>query len=374
MRTRGGVRAVLIGFLWLLVGLAPTGASAAGGPVTGIAKDALDRPLPSAQVRLEVGDGRVVGQTTTDEQGRFSFPDVAPGTYVVVVAKDGFEAATAVVTVTEDAGASAALTLASRGPLDVAVAAKRLEEARISIQPRIGASTYEFNRQAIESLPQGDNAPLSQILLQAPGVTQDSAQSGVLHVRNEHANVQYRINGIALPDGVSLFGQSGGLSPRFANSVELITGALPAEFGLRTAGIVDVQTKSGAFGPGGYIGMYGGSHSWIQPSAEYRARSGASTTISPATTSKTTSASRKRRQTTRSTTRPSRGTASATLNTCSTRRARSARSWARSSGTSRSRTVATRRRASRLTASTASTPPRPTRPNSSKTTMPCCPT
>src|SRR5213593_513628 len=185
MRARGGVRAVLIGFLWLLIGLAPPGARAAGSSVTGIAKDALDRPLPSVQVRLEAGDdGRVIGQTATDEQGRFSFPDVAAGTYVVVAAKDGFETATAVVTVAENAGASAALTLASRGPLDVAVAAKRLEEARISIQPRIGASTYEFNRQAIESLPQGDNAPLSQILLQAPGVTQDSAQSGVLHVRN----------------------------------------------------------------------------------------------------------------------------------------------------------------------------------------------
>src|SRR3989442_12293711 len=109
MRARGGVRALLIGFLWLLVGLAPTGASAAGGPVTGIAKDALDRPLPSAQGRLGVGDGRVVGQTPTDEQGRFSFPDGAPGTYVVVVAKDGFEAATPGVAVPGDSGAKPAL-------------------------------------------------------------------------------------------------------------------------------------------------------------------------------------------------------------------------------------------------------------------------
>src|SRR3989442_4037389 len=244
MRRRGGVRAVLIGFLLLVVGVAPLRAGAAGGSVPGIAKDALGRPLPAAQVRLEAGDGGVVGQTPTDEQGRFSFTDVAPGTDVVVAAKDGFETATAVVTVAENAAASAALTLASRAPLDVAVAAKRLEEARISIQPRIGASTYEFNRQAIESLPQGDNAPLSQILLQAPGVTQDSAQSGVLHVRNEHANVQYRINGIALPDGVSLFGQSGGLIPRLAHSVELITCALPPEVRLRTARIPDVPTNS----------------------------------------------------------------------------------------------------------------------------------
>jgi outer membrane receptor protein involved in Fe transport len=240
------------------------------GRVTGTVKDALGRPLSGAQVRLEASDGKVVGQATADEQGAFSFSNVGPGSYVVVGEKEGFETATSVVSIPDTGSASADLALTSKQALDLAVAAKRLEEARISIQPRIGASTYEFNRQAIETLPQGDNASLSQVLLQAPGVTQDSTSGGFLHVRNEHANVQYRINGIALPDGVSLFGQGGGLSPRLASSVELITGALPAEFGLRTAGIVDVQTKSGSFDPGGYVGMYGGSHSWIEPSAEYR--------------------------------------------------------------------------------------------------------
>ena len=240
------------------------------GQVTGTAKDALGRPLSRAQVRLESSDGRVVGQTTADDQGMFSFSNVAPGSYVVVGEKEGFDTATSVVTVSETGATGVDLHLASKQALDLAVAAKRLEEARLSIQPRIGASTYEFNRQAIESLPQGDNAPLTQVILQAPGVTQDSTGGGFLHVRNEHANVQYRLNGVALPDGVSFFGQGGGLSPRLASSIELITGALPAEFGLRTAGIVDVNTKSGGFDPGGSVGLYGGSHSWIQPSAEYR--------------------------------------------------------------------------------------------------------
>jgi outer membrane receptor protein involved in Fe transport len=240
------------------------------GQVTGAAKDALGRPLSRAQVRLESSDGRVVGQTTADDQGMFSFSNVAPGSYVVVGEKEGFDTATSVVTVSETGATGVDLHLASKQALDLAVAAKRLEEARLSIQPRIGASTYEFNRQAIESLPQGDNAPLTQVILQAPGVTQDSTGGGFLHVRNEHANVQYRLNGVALPDGVSFFGQGGGLSPRLASSIELITGALPAEFGLRTAGIVDVNTKSGGFDPGGSVGLYGGSHSWIQPSAEYR--------------------------------------------------------------------------------------------------------
>ncbi len=268
---RGPGRALIVVAL-LLCALAASAlpAAAQASRVAGIVKDALGRPLGGAQVRLESSDGKVVGRTTADDQGGFSFSNVAPGSYVVVGEKEGFETATSVVTVSETGATGVDLALASKRALDLAVEAKRLEEARLSIQPRIGASTYEFNRQAIESLPQGDNAPLSQVILQAPGVTQDSTGGGFLHVRNEHGNVQYRINGIALPDGVSFFGQGGGLSPRLANSIELITGALPAEFGLRTAGIVDVNTKSGTFEPGGYVGLYGGSHSWIQPSAEYR--------------------------------------------------------------------------------------------------------
>jgi hypothetical protein len=55
-----------------------------------------------------------------------------------------------------------------------------------------------------------------------------------------------------------------------ANSVTLLGGALPAEYGLRTTGISDIQTKSGAFEPGGHVGIHDGSHAWLQPSAEYR--------------------------------------------------------------------------------------------------------
>jgi outer membrane receptor protein involved in Fe transport len=147
----------------------------------------------------------------------------------------------------------------------VTVTAKRLDAARAAIEQRVGASTYTIPAQAIETQPGGDNAPLNQVVLQAPGVSQEAF--GQLHVRNEMANTQLRINDILLPEGVSFFGQS--LSPRFASSVELITGALPAQYGLRTAGIIDIQTKSGLFDTGGSVGVYGGSHGWLQPSASY---------------------------------------------------------------------------------------------------------
>ena len=78
--------------------------------------------------------------------------------------------------------------------------------------------------------------------MQAPDVAQDSF--GQFHVRGEHNGLQYRLNGIILPEGISVFGQS--LDPRLISSLTLITGALPAEYGLRTAGIIDLKTKSGA--------------------------------------------------------------------------------------------------------------------------------
>ncbi|MGB7827308.1 MAG: TonB-dependent receptor, partial [Pseudolabrys sp.] len=149
----------------------------------------------------------------------------------------------------------------------------QFDTARDSLSPRFGASTFDMNRAFIETLPGGINTPLNSVLLQAPGVSQDSTVNGDIHVRNEHANVQYRINGITLPDGISGFGRV--LGTNFVGSLALITGALPAQFGLRTAGIIDIQTPSGnSLRQGGSVGIYGGSFGWVSPSFEYGGRAG----------------------------------------------------------------------------------------------------
>ena len=153
---------------------------------------------------------------------------------------------------------------------EIVVTAQRLDAARDTIQPQLGASTYTFNQQTILTLPAGEDTPLNQVILQAPGVAQDSF--GQLHIRGEHNGLQYRLDGVILPEGLSVFSQA--LSPRIAGNIELITGALPAEYGLRTAGIIDVTTKSGAFDNGGSVTVYGGSHDDIEPSVEYGGSSG----------------------------------------------------------------------------------------------------
>ena len=147
----------------------------------------------------------------------------------------------------------------------VTVTAERLAAARNGIQTQTGASTYTITSKDIDNQPGGDNTALNQVILQAPGVAQDSF--GQLHIRGEHNGLQYRINGIILPEGISVFGQT--LDPRLAESVRLIDGALPAEYGNRTAGIIDIQTKTGLFDDGGEISMYGGSHGTLNPSVSY---------------------------------------------------------------------------------------------------------
>ena len=155
--------------------------------------------------------------------------------------------------------------------MDIDVVSKRLDAARQQIEPSLGATTYSLSPEALEDIPQGENAPLNQVLLQAPGVAQDSF--GQIHLRGEHANVQYRINGVELPEGLSVFGQA--IEERIAHSLTLITGALPAQYGFQTAGVVDIQTKTGTSNPGWSAAMYGGSWDWLQPSVEYGGHTGA---------------------------------------------------------------------------------------------------
>ncbi|MGH8220410.1 MAG: TonB-dependent receptor [Steroidobacteraceae bacterium] len=159
----------------------------------------------------------------------------------------------------------AVVAIASSNLATVVVTARRLNAERSEIETQTGASTYKITSEAIAAQPGGENVPLNQVLLQAPDVVQDSF--GQLHVRGDHNDLQYRLNGVILPEGISVFSQT--LSPRLISSLSLITGALPAEYGLRTAGIIDLTTNSGLLQPGGYLSMYGGSHGTIQPSAEY---------------------------------------------------------------------------------------------------------
>ncbi len=127
--------------------------------------------------------------------------------------------------------------------LDYQITATKLENSRNNLSAKTGQSAYSFNQNNIDNLPQAQTTSLNQVLLRAPGVTQNSF--GQIHIRGDHSNVQYRINDVMIPQGISGFGQA--FDTHFADSIDLLRGVLPAQYGYRTSGVVDIKTKGGKF-------------------------------------------------------------------------------------------------------------------------------
>jgi hypothetical protein len=155
--------------------------------------------------------------------------------------------------------------------VDIVGTRQRLDAARNSLLPETGSTIYRFSREDLQNLPLGDGTPINQVILRAPGVVQDSF--GQLHVRGDHSNIQYRINGVVIPEAISGFGQA--LETRFADNISILTGALPAQYGYRTAAIVDIHARGDALDNGGRVGVLFGSRGHLEPSLELGGTKGA---------------------------------------------------------------------------------------------------
>jgi outer membrane receptor protein involved in Fe transport len=139
-----------------------------------------------------------------------------------------------------------------------------LDLLRDEIVPSLGATTYTLGPNQIQNIPEGENTSFYQTLLRAPGVVIDSF--GQEHVRGEHANTTYDVDGVLLPQPINTFGQE--LDTHMVQSVTLIDGSLPAQYGFHTAGIIDVTSKTGAQLQGGEVSLYGGQFNTFIGSVE----------------------------------------------------------------------------------------------------------
>jgi len=247
--------------------------------LSGVVTDGQGHPIEQAVVDLRRADsaGSAAGATIsvhTDHAGHFVVPQAAPGSYTLQIEAAGFSAAASKATVGGGQTASVQVVLQPTEAIKIDVVkvnAARLDQARNGLLPETGSSVYRISAADIDAMPQGADTPLNQVLLQAPGVADDSY--GQLHVRGDHADLQYRINGILIPEPISGFGQS--FDTHIVDQVNLLTGALPAQYGYRTAGVIDIQTKSGEDQSGGAIDVYGGSHQTLQSSADVYGSQGA---------------------------------------------------------------------------------------------------
>ncbi len=232
--------------------------------IQGVVQDSLGRPIAGAALSLRTVTKEVIGTTESDAEGRFLFSNIAQGIYAVEANKTEFQTGVAIVSLAKGKDARTKLTLAAKAAQEVRIAARRRDTSRSIVSAETGGSGYRFSEKNIQEMPQGEATPLNEVLLQAPGVVNDS--NGQLHVRGDHGDLQYRINGVILPDGISGFGQA--LDARFAQNINLLTGALPAQYGFRTAGVIEINTKN-SFQAGGNIDLYGGSFGTFNPSFEY---------------------------------------------------------------------------------------------------------
>ena len=235
--------------------------------ITGTITDALGRPLAGVRLDLRSNINQSIGRSTTDVRGKFRFNNVPAGMYIILARKQGFRPATMIV----GAGAPKPIALAmeSEQPLNAAIIAT-LNQARNALSPETGSTVYRFTEQNIKELPQGDNTSLNNVLIQAPGVSQDAYGQGQSQIHIHGLNgggIQYRLNGIFLSEAVSSFGQL--LSPYFIRRMSVIDNFMPAQFGYRNEGVIDIHTKDGCLSPGGQFEYYGGQRGTIQPSLQY---------------------------------------------------------------------------------------------------------
>jgi outer membrane receptor protein involved in Fe transport len=159
----------------------------------------------------------------------------------------------------------------TRPVTELVVTARRLDAARANVDPALGATTYSVTAETVESRPGNEAISVAKVLLQFPGVQADG--SGQLRVRQAQGDLQYRINNVIIPEGASDLGES--LSARIAQKITVVTGALPAQYGFQTGGVVSVTTKSGAYLDGGQLEGYGGGRGEGEAAFELGAATGA---------------------------------------------------------------------------------------------------
>src|SRR5215468_4012701 len=261
---RRAVLAALVALGWSAPALA-----ANLGIVHGSVHDENGTPISGAQVTLLRGTQRI-DQHPTDATGHFEFEQVPFGKYrITFSAPDGRMDDREVL-------------IASGDVLELDITLPTLEETVTVVAPQREAprpttttgSATQVQREDIESRPRGDSASVNEVLATQPGFVYDAL--GQIYVRGNHANIQYQLDGVPLPDTVSgLFGQF--LTARLLENMEVITGGLPAEYGQRLSAVVNLNSRRPAPEGEGRLDLLYGSFDTVSPGGYWGQKLGAVT-------------------------------------------------------------------------------------------------
>lgn len=228
------------------------------GALSGTVLDDKGVAVPNAKVTI-TGNGEEK-DLTSSATGTFQAFPLTIGEYQVTVQADGFSPYQGTVAVSGNSS-SLEIRLSPAGEMQMTVKAKR------HLVTNSSSSSKSINSEEIAQLPQGDTASLPK-LLYTTNAGMVEGPFGQIFTRGNHANLQYQIDGIQLPDSTG-----GSFGEAFATAnidhMDIITGGLPSEFGTRLAGVVNIVTKSGTTTPGGNIGLSYGSYNQLTPFANY---------------------------------------------------------------------------------------------------------
>jgi len=115
---------------------------------------------------------------------------------------------------------------------------------RRTVQPaNAGASSQVRTRTQIQEFVGNGGGDIKQLTKGQKGVAEDSA--GQQHIRGEHTDISYVVDGVPLPDTLS--GRQGAIVvPSNIDTLEIITGGFAPEFGSQTAAVLNIGTLPSA--------------------------------------------------------------------------------------------------------------------------------
>jgi len=257
-------RAALICGALLLFG--PTVfAQARIGTVQGVVKDPGGALVPNAQITVTQPVTGYHQTTQTDAQGSFKLVNLPFNTYKVRAEATGFQAAEESIDLESTIPLNVELSLSlEQTTAAVTVTtdnAAMLEPDRTSSDTDIGQTILE---RPVGAAP---SRAIESIVASTPGFVTDD--NGRMHPRGSESQVQYVVDGVPITDNMSaIFSTS--LDARTLRTVEVLTGGIPAEFGDKLAGVINVNTRSGLEGPTqGGISFSGGSFSTGETAVDF---------------------------------------------------------------------------------------------------------
>ncbi len=254
---------VLLGVaLALLWGMPLNGyAASASQTITGYVQNADLRRTAQATVELRDKEGTLVTSATTTDAGAFMLITPREGVFSIHAVQDTYKSEHVVVEISQKAPDPIVLTLTETKDIALEIVAPLTP-----IKPNSSGETYSVSRKDIEALPRGNNVDLHDVLATIPSAISSSLKQ--VHIRQEHANLQFRIDGVPIPETVtSQFTDL--LSPRAWERADILLGGLEAQYGVRTTAVIDITSKSGTKEGFGSVGMFGGSNETVLPSFEY---------------------------------------------------------------------------------------------------------